>query len=54
MYYIADDNGVVYAHDIQSEQAARSTLDDILTAHPEYADMNLEVLNDEDGDYEIN
>lgn len=47
-YFIADDNGTIYAHDIDSLAKAESTLSDILTAHPEYEDLGLEVLTDGD------
>ena len=45
-YFIADDNGVLYAHDIEPRAKAQAILDDILTAHPEYEDFGLEVLEE--------
>lgn len=47
MYFIADDNGTLYAHDIQSKAKAEAVLDDILSEHPEYAELNLEVLGED-------
>ena len=47
-WFIADDNGDVYAHDICDEMKAKMILDDLLTAHPEYEELNLEVLNDDE------
>lgn len=47
-YFIADDNGTIYAHDIDTAAKAESTLADILTAHPEYEGLGLEVLTDGD------
>lgn len=46
MFYIADDNGTVYAHDIDSRMKAELTLADILAEHPEYEELNIEVLDD--------
>lgn len=43
-YFIADDNGTVYAHDIRSEYEADCILDAILKEHPEYKGLNLEIL----------
>lgn len=47
-YFIADNNGTIYAHDINTAAKAESTLADILTAHPEYEGLGLEVLTDGD------
>lgn len=43
-YFIADENGVLYAHDIRTETAAELILADILTAHPEYRDLGVEII----------
>lgn len=48
MWFIADDKGDVYAHDIASEDKANAILHDLLATHPEYEELNIEVLNDED------
>lgn len=48
MWFIADDNGDVYAHDIASEATANAMLHDILVTHPEYEELNIEVMNDKD------
>lgn len=46
MWYIADDNGTVYAHDITSEDKANAILHDLLATHPEYEELNIEVLRE--------
>lgn len=52
MYFIADDYGNIYAHDIRSRGKARAILASILEQHPEYKANNLEVLDDSDDEVE--
>lgn len=43
-WFIADDNGDVYAHDIQTETAAQLILADILAKNPTTLEKGIEVL----------
>lgn len=48
-YFIADNNGTIYAHDIQSKAKAELLLHDIIAdmGEDKAAELELEVLEDE-------
>lgn len=52
-YFIADDNGTIYAHDIQSREQAEATLADTISAleaENETIPDGLEILSDGEDD----
>ena len=48
-YFIADNNGTIYAHDIQSKSKAEMMLADLIAemGEAEAAELELEVMEDE-------
>ena len=51
-YFIANDNGVILAHDIDSKAKAEMILSDYLTDNPNDASSGWEIIRD-DNDYSI-
>lgn len=48
-YFIADNTGAVYAHDITNRETAESILAEVKNRYPNYEALEIEILEDEQG-----